>query len=106
ARVQGNDAFLQAARRAAMFLGERMWSADSRTLLRRYHRGHAEIDGFAEDYAYLIFGLLELFQADPDPVWLEWAIALQQRQGELFWGEAGGGCGTTTRDHPQLVPRR
>ena len=35
------------------------------TLLRRYRDGHAEIDGYAEDYAYLIFGLLELFQADP-----------------------------------------
>ena len=38
----------------------------SGTLLRRYRDGHAEIDGYAEDYAYLIFGLLELFQADPD----------------------------------------
>ena len=57
------------------------------TLLRRYRDGHAEIDGYAEDYAYLIFGLLELFQADADPMWLEWAIALQHRQDELFWDD-------------------
>ena len=40
-------------------------TADDGTLLRRYRDGDAEIDGYAEDYAYLIFGLLELFQADP-----------------------------------------
>jgi len=96
--------FLQAARSAAMFLRERMWSADSRTLLRRYRDGHADIDGFAEDYAYLIFGLLELFQADSDSVWLEWAIALQQRQDELFWDDsAGGWFSTTGRDSSVLL---
>ena len=61
-----------------------------RQLLRSYRDGHAAIDAYAEDYAYLIFGLLELFQADPDPMWLEWAIALQHRQDELFWDEARG----------------
>ena len=50
---------------AASFIRDGMWNGDTRTLLRRYRDGHAEIDGYAEDYAYLIFGLLELFQADP-----------------------------------------
>jgi len=96
--------FLDAARRAARFLRERMWSADSRTLLRRYRDRHAEIDAFAEDYAFLIFGLLELFQADADPVWLEWAIALQQRQDELFWdAESGAWFSTTGRDSSVLL---
>jgi uncharacterized protein YyaL (SSP411 family) len=57
-----------------------MWDAKSGMLLRRYREGHAEIDGYAEDYAYMIYGLLELFQADPQPMWLEWAIALQRRR--------------------------
>src|SRR6185295_7753327 len=97
--------YLRAARRAAAFLRERMWSARSRTLLRRYRDGHAEIDGYAKDYAYLVFGLLELFQADPDPVWLEWAIALQQRQDELFWDEAAGGWFSTTGNDPSVLLR-
>ena len=42
-------------------------SPSSGTLLRRYREGEAGVDGYAEDYAYLIFGLLELFQADGDP---------------------------------------
>ena len=78
-----------------------MWNADSRRLLRRYRKGHADIDAYAEDYACLIFGLLELFQADPDPMWLEWAIALQHRQDELFWDEAGAGWFSTTGQRPE-----
>src|SRR5258708_38340048 len=81
-----------------------MWSTDTGVLHRRYRDGHAEIDGYAEDYAYLIAGLLELFQADADPVWIEWAIALQHRQDELFWDDqAGGWFSTTGRDASVLV---
>jgi uncharacterized protein len=99
------SSYLESARRAAAFLREEMWSAGSRTLLRRYRDGHAEIEAYAEDYAYLIFGLLELFQADVDPVWLEWAIALQQRQDELFWDEEAGGWFSTTGHDPSVLLR-
>jgi hypothetical protein len=105
ARVLDSERHRQTARRAAAFLRERMWRADGRTLLRRYRGGDAEIEGYAEDYAYLIFGLLELFQADPDPVWLEWAIALQQRQDELFWDDAAGGWFSTTGNDPNVLLR-
>jgi len=57
------EPFLAAARRAAGFIRERMWNAGTGVLLRRYRDGAAEIDGYAEDYAYLIAGLLELLQA-------------------------------------------
>jgi uncharacterized protein YyaL (SSP411 family) len=102
----GNDAseYLTAARRAASFLRERMWNPATRTLLRRYRRGEASIEAYAEDYAYLTFGLLELFQSDPDPVWLDWAVALERRQDELFWDDAGGGWFSTTgRDTTVLL---
>src|SRR6266851_1114576 len=82
-----------------------MWRADTRTLVRRYRDGHAEIEAYAEDYAYLIFGLIELFQADADPVWFEWAVALQQRQDELFWDEADGGWFSTTGRDPSVLLR-
>jgi uncharacterized protein YyaL (SSP411 family) len=104
-RVLDSESHRQTARRAAAFIRDRMWRADTRTLLRRYRGGHAEIDAYAEDYAYLVFGLLELFQADADPVWLEWAIALQQRQDELFWDDAGGGWFSTTGHDPSVLLR-
>jgi uncharacterized protein YyaL (SSP411 family) len=105
-RAYGQDASpnLNAARRAASFIRDRMWNASTHTLLRRYRRREASIDAYAEDYACLIFGLLELFQADPDPMWLEWALALEQRQDELFWDEAAGGWFSTTgRDATVLL---
>jgi uncharacterized protein YyaL (SSP411 family) len=74
-------------------------------LLRRYRNGDAAIDGYAEDYAYLIFGLLELFQATGDPQWLSWARELQQRQDELFWDAQGGGWFSTTGDDPSVLVR-
>jgi uncharacterized protein YyaL (SSP411 family) len=97
--------YLEAARAAASFIRERLWRADTRTLLRRYRDGHAEIDGYAEDYAFLVYGLLELFAADPDPVWLQWAADLQERQDELFWDDANGGWFSTTGRDPSVLLR-
>jgi uncharacterized protein YyaL (SSP411 family) len=103
--VAAAEPYLTAARRAAAFVRERLWSADKRTLLRRYRGGHADIHAYADDYACLIFGLLELFQADPDPMWLEWAVALQRRQDELFWDETGAGWFSTTGQDPTVLLR-
>ena len=64
-----------------------MWEGASRTLYRRYRDGEVAIEAYAEDYACLVWGLLELFQADGDPAWLEWALELQRRQDELFWDD-------------------
>jgi uncharacterized protein len=102
---EAGQPYLEAARRAAGFIRERMWNAQTGVLLRRYRDGHAEIDGYAEDYAYMIAGLLELFQADAQPMWLEWAIALQRRQDELFWDEEGGGWFSTTGRDPSVLLR-
>jgi uncharacterized protein YyaL (SSP411 family) len=95
--------YLDAARRAASFLRDRMWNGG--ILLRRFRAGRAEIDAYAEDYAYLIFGLIELLQADPDVSWLEWALQLQRRQDELFWDEAEGGWFSTTGTDPTVLVR-
>jgi uncharacterized protein YyaL (SSP411 family) len=104
--LRGEDAqpYRDAARRAASFIRDRMWNAGTATLLRRFRAGEAGIEAYAEDYAYLIFGLLELFQADPLTEWLEWAAELQRRQDELFCDDEGGGWFSTTgRDASVLV---
>ena len=82
-----------------------MWDAPSGTLRRRYRNGSAGVDGYAEDYAYLIFGALELFQTDGDPRWLEWSIALQRRQDELFGDREGGGWFSTTGQDRSVLLR-
>src|SRR5205807_209360 len=90
------SAHLESARSAANFIKTRMWNDATGVLLRRYRDGQAAIEAYAEDYAFLVFGILELFQADPDPSWLAWAIELQRRQDELFWDAGGAGWFSTT----------
>jgi hypothetical protein len=102
--ASGAAALLVAAQNAAHFVRKTLWSAETGTLLRRYRDGHAAIHGYAEDYAFLIWGLLELFQSDADPEWLEWALTLQTRQDELFWdAESGGWFSTTGQDASVLL---
>ena len=82
-----------------------MWDAGRQVLKRRYRDGDAAIDGYAEDYASLIFGLIELFQASGDPHWLTWARALQSRQDEQFWDSQNGGWFNTTGADPSVILR-
>jgi uncharacterized protein YyaL (SSP411 family) len=97
--------WLRIARDAATFVKTTLWKEGSGTLLRRYRDGDASIDAYAEDYACLVWGLLELFQAGGDPAWLAWARALQARQDALFWDEQDGGWFSTTGQDPTVLLR-
>jgi hypothetical protein len=98
--------WLATARGAARFIRDHLWRASDGTLLRRYRDGDASgIDGYAEDYACLIWGLLELFQADGDPAWLSWARELQAQQDARFWDEKEGGWFSTTGLDPSVLLR-
>jgi hypothetical protein len=104
-RVLRDPSHLAAAERAAAFLRREMWKPDARILYRRYRHGDVAIEAYAEDYACLVWGLLELVQAAGDPAWLEWALDLQRRQDELFWDDAGGGWYATTGRDPDVILR-
>ena len=99
------DLYRTAARRAAGFIRERLWQSGEERLLRRYRDGDAAIDAYAEDYAYLVWGLLELFQATGEVEWLEWALTLQRRQDELFWDDREGGWFSTTGEDATVLLR-
>jgi hypothetical protein len=96
--------YVETARNAARFIRQTLWDDSRHVLLRRYRDDHAAIDGYCEDYAYLVFGLLELFQADGDAAWLEWALKLQARQNELF-ADPSGGWFSTSGDDPAVLLR-
>ncbi len=103
--IDGAESYLEDAQKAARFVREHLWQSSSQTLLRRYREGSSGVEGYAEDYAYLIFGLLELFQADGDPDWLEWATTLQRRQDELFCDAIDGGWFSTTGKDESVLLR-
>ena len=97
--------WLEAATRAARFIRATLWRPEEQRLLRRYRDGDAAIDAYAEDYACLVWGLLELFECDGDVSWLDWARQLQARQDALFWDPDEGGWFSTTGTDPAVLLR-
>jgi uncharacterized protein YyaL (SSP411 family) len=85
----GESRYLAAAQRAAGFLLEKLRTADNR-LLRSYRGLPSAVNGFAEDYAFLIQGLLDLYESDFDIRWLKSAQRLQLKMNELFSDAQGG----------------
>ncbi len=95
---------LAAAQRCASFVRSELRDASTGRLRRRYAGGAAGIDGFAEDYACLAWGLIELFQADGDPAWLIWARELQAILDDVFAApDAAGWFATTGEDASVLL---
>lgn len=79
-----------------------MWDQQTQTLTRSYREGKGPT-GQTDDYAFLIQGLLEMYEASGDDEALSWAVRLQERQGELFWDEDGGGWFASGVDEHVLV---
>jgi uncharacterized protein YyaL (SSP411 family) len=96
--------YTRAADKAARFLLSTLRAEDGR-LLHRYRAGKAGIAGFAEDYAYLIWGLIELYQAGFDTGMLETALKLNDIFIEDFWDETGGGFFMTADDAAMVLVR-
>ena len=81
----GEQAYIDAATSAASAIVSSHWNPKAKTLLRA-----PGVEALAEDYAMLVQGMLDLFDASYDVRWLELAVALQQRQDQLFWSASAG----------------
>ncbi len=103
-RITGEGRCLRAAERAADFVLERM-RAPGGQLLHVFVQGEARVPAFLDDYAFLIKGLLGLYEAGFDPGRLEKALELAQRAIELLWDKKGGGFFFTAED-PEVGARR
>lgn len=104
-QVLGEAQWLAAANRAAAFIRDRLFDETSGTLRRRYRAGEAAFDGYLDDYAYLIRGLLDLYEAGFDIRHLEWAMALQKTQDALFWDTEHGGYFATSGNDASVLLR-
>lgn len=96
--------YLDAAIRAVEFILSRLRNGDGR-LLARYRDGEAAYPAYIDDYAFLIWALIELYQADRRPAWLKHALELQEEQNRLFWDSAGGGYFFYGSDGEELLAR-
>lgn len=103
-RVLEDDSYTEAAARAEEFVAKTLTTEEGR-LLKRYRAGKAGLDGLMEDYAFMIWGLLELYESTFDVQYLEKAIAHQAAVDEHFWDEETGGYFTTPDDGEKLIIR-
>lgn len=101
----GHTEYLTAALRAADFILTAMRD-DKGRLLRRWRRGQAGIPAFLEDYAALILGLIELYQASFDSRYLAEALQLGKDMQELFGSPDGTYYDTGTDAEEVLVRKR
>ena len=105
AQVLDDANYLAAATHAAEFVRDNLYDKSQHTLLRSYRDGPSNIPGFADDYAFFIQGLLDLYEASFDIKWLRLAEQLQATQDELFWDEKNGGYFTSTGKDPSILLR-
>lgn len=102
-RILGNAQYLDAAEKAADFVRVQLWKEGS--LLRRWREGDARFEGCLDDYAFMIHGLLSLFEADRGTEWLEFALTLTDVLKTDFKAEHGAFYLTNGKD-PNLILRR
>ncbi len=95
--------YIVAAKRNARFLLSRM--REQGRLLRSYKDGRAKYNGYLEDYAFMVDGLVSLYQATFDRHLLEEAGRLAQAGVDLFRDTQGGGFHFTSSDHEELIHR-
>ncbi len=104
AAVLDEPRYAEAARRAAEFLLTRM--REGGRLYATYGKGRARHTGYLTDYAFLIEGLLELYQWNGEWRWaLDEAARLAEVTLQYFWDAEGGGFFFTASDHERLIHR-
>jgi uncharacterized protein YyaL (SSP411 family) len=101
--VLGDTAIQGAAEAAADFILEKLRDEKGR-LLRRFCNGEAAVPGFLEDYAFLGWGLIELYMAGFETRYLAEAVNLVEEMGELF-SDGRGGYFDTGADAEKVLTR-
>ena len=97
--------YRDAAVRAAEFVRRELYDEERGVLYRCHREGRGVNEGFAEDYSYLVAGLLDLYEATFEVRWLQWAERLQQTMDALFWDEKEGGFFNSRADDASIVLR-
>jgi len=104
-RVLNNPEYTRAAKRAADFILGKLRTPEGR-LLHRYRGGEAGLAAHVDDYAFMIWGLLELYEATFEVSYLQAALDLNETMLRLFWDDQEGGFYFTADDGEALLTRQ
>lgn len=104
ARVLDDKVLQQAAVKAAEFTAQHLRTKEGR-LLKRYRLGKAGLPAHLDDYAFLCWGLIELYQTTFEVRFLEEAVQLGGSTLNYFWDSGSGGFFLTANDSESLITR-
>jgi uncharacterized protein YyaL (SSP411 family) len=104
AQVFENNKYVESAEKALNFILKNM-RENSGELLHRYRKQDAKILGYADDYAFLILGLIELYQATFNPKYLQISLDLNNYLINHFWDKTNGGLFFTSDKNEKLIDR-
>ena len=99
------ESYIDSSMKAVKFILSNFLDS-SKKLLHRYKDGVSEINGYLTDYSFLIWGLIELYEATFDISCLEWALTLHNVQFQDFWDENIGGFYFTANTAEELLTRQ
>ncbi len=103
-QVLGNKNYLQAATKAADFILKEMKTPEGK-LYHRFVKGEKAVNGFLDDYAYLVYGLIELYESSFQEKYLQSSVELTKTMIEEFWDKENDGFFFTTKNTDDSVPR-
>ena len=96
--------YLEEAGKAADFILNNM--RDERGLLRSHREGVSKFNAYLDDYAFLILGLVDLYEASFEPRWIRAASELAREMISRYWDDEGGAFFFTSHDHEELIVRK
>ena len=103
AQVLDEPRYAAAAQSSARFIKAKLWKDGA--LIRSYRHEPSSAAGFADDYASLIAGLLDLYEADFDVQWIQWAVELQAKMDAVFYDKEHGGYFQTPAEQGDILFR-
>jgi uncharacterized protein len=101
----GEDKYLAAAGKNLAFLREKLWDPETKTLFHRWRDGERDRVELLESYAFLLAGVIELYEATLLPEHLDFAVALAEAMIVKFYDSSEGGFWQSTADAKDLILR-
>ncbi|XP_031497407.1 uncharacterized protein LOC116262307 [Nymphaea colorata] len=99
------EEYMDVAEKAVLFVRHKLYDGNTHRLHHSFRKGPSRAPGFLDDYAFLISGLLDMYEYGGRTRWLAWAIELQATQDNLFLDKAGGGYFNTPGEDPSVLLR-
>lgn len=103
-QVFNNKDYTEKAEKALNFILKHMFKKNG-SLLHSYRHGEAKITGYADDYSFLVWGLIELYHVTFNPKYLKFAIDLNNYLLNHFWDKTNGGLFFTSDTNEKLLTR-